>query len=167
MKYSMANKIHCFRIEKANKADESFLFCSRNIESIVALGASGRTVSWEEHVRWFDSILQSSSVVLYVVFHEMERIGQVRFDSVTEHTARISIYLIPDYIDKGLGSKVIKESCVLLRAERPDISSIEAEIRSSNVRSIKSFERAGFQRLSEKFNQNDDQSQIVVLRSVP
>lgn len=59
-------------------------------------------------------------------------------------TVKIGINIDPNYRGKGLGSRIITEGIEYVKNNYKDIKNIIAEIKSTNIASIKSFIRTGF-----------------------
>ncbi|KKK44809.1 hypothetical protein LCGC14_3166510, partial [marine sediment metagenome] len=94
-----------------------------------------------------DSLLLSSKDKVdgfYIVTDKEGRfIGQVRF-SIEKVSAVISISITKLFRGKGLASKIIVNSCKRLYQSRDRIKIIVANINTTNLSSVKTFERAGF-----------------------
>src|SRR5262245_37067142 len=68
-------------LRPAEPSDIRSLFEWRNDPLIVSVSSSGQGVSWEEHERWFSSVLGSSEHLLYIVnSHHAVPVGMVRLD---------------------------------------------------------------------------------------
>ncbi len=131
-------------LRRACALDKEIVFRWRNLDEIIALSTSKKTVTWDEHSTWFDCVLSSDSCVLLVVEQDNEPIGQVRFDKSESSGCSISVYLIPSEIGKGIGTFVIQEGCEIASCVWPTLRWVQASIQNTNERSIRSFTKAGF-----------------------
>jgi len=152
------------QLRKAIPEDCKTIFVWRNIPAIVALSRSGKTVTWEEHCRWFQSILSRDDSLLFIVSLKGTPIGQVRFDREDDRRFEVSIYLIPQYTGQGLGVLALKKAC-RQAFRRLNAFEIRATIRADNTHSISAFKRAGFVQ-SESSNANSE-FQILSMKRKP
>ena len=141
-------------LRKAVAKDREMIFGWRNIGELVALSRSGKSVTWEEHCKWFRSVLSRDDTLLFIVSLKGIPIGQVRFDREDDRRFEVSIYLLPQYTGKGLGVLALKTAC-RLAFRRVNVHEIRATIRADNALSISAFKKAGFSQ-SESFNADSD-----------
>ena len=81
-------------LRKAVKNDIELIFRWRNDPWTVSFSTTRRTVTWEEHVPWFNKIFADDSRLLYIIESEEKAcVGVVRLDKNDESYAVISIYL--------------------------------------------------------------------------
>ncbi len=129
-------------IRGARLSDGDLLLRWRNDPFIVALGSLRRTVTPEEHVRWFADALASGDRALYIIESDGEPIGQMRFDRLGE-SAVISIYVLEAWTGKGLGVVALRAGCGAI-FERWDIRRVVAHVRGDNRAGAAGFMKAGF-----------------------
>lgn len=72
------------------------------------------------------------------------KIGQVRFEIMSDLTASISVNMNPSFIGRGFGAYVISEATRTFFKENPKVVSVQAEILEENIVSKKVFEKAGY-----------------------
>ncbi len=125
-------------IRSANETDIVRLFDWRNNPEIVKLG-NGKKVKWNEHLSWFANALKSENIHLYII---EPNAGSVRLEK-DKDIAIISIYLLKEHRNKGLGLKTIEEVSKIA-FEKWEINRILAYIHRNNKISIKVFQKAGF-----------------------
>ena len=142
----MSDKLNTnqLRLREVERQDCEILFHWRNLPEIIELGSSQKSVQWNEHEAWFNSALKSPKCIIYIITFKKEPIGQLRFDREDQQRADISIYIVSQFIGKGLGRVAIREACKKLFNEKGSIREINALIREENIASIKAFERVGF-----------------------
>ncbi|HEY0234806.1 MAG TPA: GNAT family protein [Afipia sp.] len=133
------------RLLEATFNDARIVFDLRNDPFIVALGQSGKSVLWDEHLRWFKHCLESPDLHrIYLITIDALFCCVLRFDRKNTATATVSIYLRQTSIGRGIGVRAIKLGCELIANLWP-IKIIEAFVVSGNTRSERAFRRAGFQ----------------------
>lgn len=125
--------------------DSERIFMWRNRPEIVALGSLNRQVSEEEHSSWFEETIRGEHRCLYIVQLRNEAIGQVRFDWHERQRAEVSIYLLSEFTNRGLGVAALREGS--RRAfESGQADKIVSYVRHENPRSLAAFLKAGFVR---------------------
>jgi RimJ/RimL family protein N-acetyltransferase len=130
-------------LRNARPDDMRRVFEWRNLPEVVAWGAVPHTVTWQEHQRWFETVLAGGGHLLMIVMHEAREIGVVRFDRSSPVEAVISIYLVPDRVGRGLGVDAIRLACERIFAAW-DVAQIAAHTRKDNRPAIRAFQKAGF-----------------------
>jgi RimJ/RimL family protein N-acetyltransferase len=131
--------IKAFRYEDAN-----LIFNWRNDPYIVNLGSLKKTVTCEEHYTWFNRTLISETCKAYILEVDHIPAGQARFDLESESIAFISIYLIEQFSNKGLGIPFMELSCQSIFKTWPNLQSIIAIVRKENKIGQRYFLKANF-----------------------
>ena len=133
-----------FMIRKAIYNDVKNVFDLSNEEYVRQHSINKEKITWEQHVKWFRARLSDPLYEFYTVTDKEGRfIGQVRF-SIEKVSAVIIISITKLFRGKGLASKIIADSCKRLYQSRNRIKKIVANINTTNISSVKSFECAGF-----------------------
>lgn len=134
--------------------DAELIFQWRNDPWIVQKGSLNKTVTWEEHKDWFSNFIQNPYKKMFIIMVDHHPAGQVRFVS-EENTnkAEISIYLLKDFIGKGLGTQALQQACQEIK-QYLNIKFIIAYILKDNKHSCLAFEKAGFKK-SEDFQKTE------------
>jgi len=101
-------------------------------------------ISYEGHIKWFQTKLNSPNTALYVILLNQNPIGQVRFDC-SNNNAVISYSLDEKYRGKGLGTVMLQKSIVQFREDYGNDLSIVGYVRKENIPSIKAFRALSFQ----------------------
>lgn len=111
------------------------------------MSRSAEPVDWETHTIWFaSSLLDAGRIILLVgkVDGIAESVGMVRFDlDDAEKSAEISINLNPSDRGKGLSKPLLTSALSYFRRFH-DVP-IVAEIRKTNIASVRCFEGVGFE----------------------
>jgi RimJ/RimL family protein N-acetyltransferase len=108
-----------------------------------AASFSSQPISWEDHVRWFQSKLEDPRCLFYLASDERgEPIGQIRHD-MQDSESVISISLDAKLRGQGYGPEMIRLSCSKV-FEMTEIRSISAFVKPDNKASVQAFLKAGF-----------------------
>ncbi len=124
--------------------DAKLVFSWRNDPEIVSLGTTNKTVDWEDHIKWITNSINNSNRRIYLIQLDGVLAGQIRFDRQENNSAVISVYLTREFRGKGFGNKAISLGSDLIFKDWNNLNQIIAHIRSDNIGSIQSFEKAGF-----------------------
>ena len=127
----------------ASQDDCRQLFEWRNDPTTVAMSLVSEPVAWEDHVRWFESVLSNPARHLLVASDGEEKFGTVRFDDI-EDTAEISITVSPEKRGQGVGGILLELAADWAKSEL-GLDRILAQIKESNPASIAIFKKAGYQ----------------------
>ncbi len=139
-------------IRRATTHDIQRVFAWRNDPWIVSLSNSKRAVTWEEHKKWFLNVINNDKNLLLLIELDQEGIGTVRFDLENSQQATVTIYLLPSYVGRGIGTKVLIIACDVAFKHWKCLRSICAAILKNNLRSIRVFSKVGF---SVNFRNNE------------
>ena len=108
-------------------------------------------VGWDEHQAWYRASLATHSRLLVICEQQdlMEKVAVVRFD-VMNGRALISINLSPKMRGRGLAKACLRDAIIFFETIHNDVRHIDAEIKSANVASQRSFADVGFTLVSKK-----------------
>ncbi len=130
------------RVRRPRAEDEGVLLAWRNLPWIVRRGESRRRVTRKEHARWFGETLAGKRI-LFLIEVGSSPVGMVRFDQTESSTVEVSLYLLPLFIGRGLGTKALAQALVRLAEERPGVRLV-AKTLASNRTAKTFFEKWGF-----------------------
>ena len=133
-------------VRRADERDSRDIFDWRNDELTVEMSHTTDVVEWDGHSRWFAASLTDHNKLLVICEEEItaEKVAVVRFD-VEDDRALISINLSPLMRGKGKAKACLKDAIQYFISVYPNVGSIDAEIKSVNVASQRSFEGVGFE----------------------
>lgn len=131
-------------LRPAIDTDSQKLFEWRNHPTIRAVSRNSMPIAWEDHQKWFDSLKLSKEKTLLVGCVEDKSVGVVRFDTEGD-VAEISIYLVPEGGFTGQGRNLLLIAEQWLKAKRPDIKRIKANVLGKNCISQRLFVNANYQ----------------------
>jgi RimJ/RimL family protein N-acetyltransferase len=130
------------RIRLATIDDGELLHAWRNDPETRRQSRSEDPVTWDQHSRWLEGVIESPDHLLLVGEDEKGPVGTVRFD-IAAGGAEVSVTVAPERRGQGLSAHLLQLSC-----ERIDLP-IYAAVREDNVASIQMVERAGFRFVEE------------------
>lgn len=132
-------------LRKADKKDIDLIFNWANEKLCRANSISEKSISIEEHSKWFNEKLQDKSCEFYIMEINNIPVGQVRID-VKNNAGKISYSLDKKYRGQGYGSIIISllENRVI---EQKLCSSLIAVVKSGNIASRHIFESKGYKQL--------------------
>lgn len=129
----------------AEMEDSYDLWSWRNHPRVRRWCLNNKRINYKDHKRWLSRLFKSGNSITYIANDKiLGKIGQIRFDIKKYVLAYVSVNLNPQLLGRGMGSKIIKIGTRVFMKERPEIKTILAEIIDSNIRSKKSFEKAGY-----------------------
>src|SRR5690606_22792295 len=108
---------------------------------------SSAEVPFRDHDAWFTHSLSSARRRIYIALDENEaRIGMVSFDADAKR-ALVSINLAPDARGRGASHPLLEAALDAFHLDRPAVVEVIAEVKESNVASLRLFAAAGFGRV--------------------
>jgi len=122
--------------------DSESLFAWRNHPAIRAVSRNSGLINWEDHSRWFASLLTDPNRVMLVGQRDGVPIGVVRFD-IQNHRAEVSIYLVPGIT--GCGRDLLRSAEMWFAQNRQDINVLHADVLGGNERSHQLFLSSGYE----------------------
>ena len=129
-------------LREATMDDKDLLFEWTNDPVVRSESFHSEEISYEEHSKWFDRIMSDENELQFVLVSGDEDIGQARL-TIEDGNAVVSYSIAPDNRGQGFGTEVIR----LLQEEARKNSRIHrlvAQVKSSNIASMKCFEKSGF-----------------------
>jgi len=122
--------------------DSERLFAWRNDPVIRAVSRNSDFINWEDHSRWFASLLNDPNRVLLIGQREGVPIGVVRFD-IQNHQAEVSIYLVSGIT--GCGRDLLCSAEIWFAQNRREINVLRADVLGGNERSHQLFLSSGYE----------------------
>jgi UDP-2,4-diacetamido-2,4,6-trideoxy-beta-L-altropyranose hydrolase len=123
--------------------DATLLFAWRNDERTRRQSFDSRPLDPTGHVDWLTKVISDEDRSLLLVSRVGREVACVRFDCAAER-ATVSIYLDPDLHGHGAGVPALMAAIDWLRAARPEIRLVEADVLAGNRASHALFASAGF-----------------------
>lgn len=123
-------------------------------------------VPWESHKKWFSNYLVTRRSQMYICIDDSgHKLCMVRFDKLVDNDKNceyeISINLNPKYRGQRLSSTLVDLAiCHFVKQKDGQVTGILAEIKPSNIASIKCFGRASFEQLRSEVNSEEDNKKV-------
>ncbi len=137
----MAEEEKNITCRKATQADAKLIFDWSNDPLVRAQSFNSAEIVWENHVKWFEKKLQSTTDLLLIALVNNEPAGLVRFENINQKTT-IGVLLDDAFRGKGLSSKIILGATDYYFSEHS--GPISAFIKAENLASVKAFQKSGF-----------------------
>lgn len=131
------------RLNTATKNDCNDIWLWRNHPDARKNFFNEKTVSWQDHRKWFYSKINDPGTRIYLAVLKEDKIGVIRFE-IKGSLVKVSVNLNPDFFGKGLGSKVIRFGTEKFLNETKVKKRIIAETKRDNIASQKAFAKAGY-----------------------
>ncbi|WP_373532726.1 GNAT family N-acetyltransferase [Vampirovibrio sp.] len=144
--FAVNNSENSIQLKRVISDDREALFHWRNHPSVRQHSIHTDEISWDAHCQWFEQTLQNPQRVLLLGQNENGPVGVLRYDLHEDHSALISVYLVPERMGQGWGALLLKAGNQWLKGEYPAVSPVLAEIFPDNPASIRAFEKAGYQK---------------------
>ncbi|MEI2635671.1 MAG: UDP-2,4-diacetamido-2,4,6-trideoxy-beta-L-altropyranose hydrolase [Methylotenera sp.] len=144
--YRVAQALHSeivINLRQANKFDEKLLFEWRNHPKIRAVSFNKNEITWDQHHNWFSASLSNSNRVLLIGEYNNKSVGVVRFD-LQNDDAEISIYLVQENENNGLGLPLIRSAEKWICKHRRGVKKLNANVLETNKLSQQFFIKAGY-----------------------
>jgi RimJ/RimL family protein N-acetyltransferase len=124
-------------------ADMELIFAWRNRPEIIDLATSRRAVSWDEHAAWFPAAVVDEDRLMFLIELDGRPVGQLRFDRVSPDCCQVTIYLLPEFTGKGIGTRALALGCSRAFEQMP-VGRLRAFVRDDNLPSVAAFSKVGF-----------------------
>lgn len=115
----------------------------RNAEETRRHAHDPKPIPWERHRAWFDGVLRDPLRALLIAERAQQPVGVLRYDCEGSRCT-VSIYLVPGQHGHGYGPRVLCVGHEWLKANRPDVTTVRAEILPDNLDSAEAFRQAGY-----------------------
>lgn len=131
-------------IRKVKQEDINDIFELSNKDYVRRYSFNKRKIEWEDHVNWFNRIIEDKNVAFYVISDKDDHfLGQVRFN-INNNSAIISISLSELIVGKGFSKMILRQSVDKLFRENNAIDEIIAFVSEDNIASVKLFTSSNF-----------------------
>lgn len=138
-------------LRPANRNDCNLLFIWANDANVRENSFNTSNITYQEHINWFHSKLESNKSYIYICSIESNLIGQVRLDIVKD-SGLIDYSIAKEFRGKGYGSLILLELIDVIRLEKIKMIELIGRVKFINIPSQKSFVKAGFSyRIYDKY----------------
>jgi len=135
-------------IRNAGIEDSRYLFEWRNDPNTRNASLNTGVIKWEDHEKWYLSVLKNPQVVIYIAEDKPEESsprGMCRFNLSDEtDSAEVSINLNPEHRGKGIAQSILHDAIGVFTQQHPQVLELTATIRAENLPSMKIFVSENF-----------------------
>lgn len=132
-------------VRLAVAADALLVWPWRNNEAIRRYCFDSAPVSLDKHISWWNRTLSDPKRVLLLGRLGGKEVGVIRYDFIESRQAKVSIYLNPEMMGRGVGECWLRAGLGWLMQNYSEIDTVVAEVMSKNIASLRVFLAAGFQ----------------------
>ena len=136
------------QIRLADESDSKNIFAWRNHPFIRKSSISTDEINWNDHNTWFEDKCGKVNSPILIGEIDHKPIGVVRFD-IDKDISDVSIYLVPEKSNRGLGTKLLSAAENWLAINRSNVKTVRAFVLCGNEASIKLFARLKYIKTSE------------------
>lgn len=104
---------------------------------------NNRKISWQEHKKWFHSLIKDSRPYIFIARKGSQKIGVIRFED-KRGKMTVSVNLNPKFIFRGFGAKIIRMGSRMILKKERTAKQIIAKIKKNNLPSQRVFSKAGY-----------------------
>ena len=128
-------------LRKANERDRKRLFDWANEPQTRANSFHQEKILWEDHVEWFERMMQSEDAQIFIAMDFMKPVGQIRLD-IEDNVGRISYSVDEECRGVHLGRKMLS---LLEKEAVGKVTRLVAEVKPDNTASRRNFEKLGYE----------------------
>ena len=138
-------------LRPARSADAKLLWQWANDSDVRRASFSPEPIAWEAHEAWLEAKLATSRTRIWLLEHDCEPVGQVRYDS-DGAVAEIDYSVAAPSRGRGFGAVLLHRSAPLACGEL-SVGVLVGLVRDDNHASCRAFERAGFRATGREVRQ--------------
>lgn len=131
-------------LRKATEADIEILFRWVNDKLVRENSFDSHTISFDEHVAWFNRMASDPNKVQYILVLNDKPIGQIRL-SINGDEAEISYSISKSVRGRGYGKEIIRLAIKQVKADYPSVVKLIGKVKPSNAASYCCFLKNGFE----------------------
>lgn len=142
-------------LRTAEPADIQDVFDLSNENDVRKNSFNSDQIKLEDHKKWFKNKIEDYDHIFLIIKSGTDFLGQVRFD-LNENDATISISISKKFRELGLSINILEQSIEYLKVNATHIKIIKAYIKESNKKSVRLFEKMGFENKKNFWMENHD-----------
>ena len=100
-------------------------------------------IKYDEHVQWFNRMLNRNDVKMYILMEDNKPVGQIRLN-INDTNAEISYSIASDFRGMGYGRKIVSLVVDEIKMNIPEVLTVSAQVKPGNSASKSIFEKEGF-----------------------
>lgn len=127
----------------ANENDVLMIYEWANDAEVRQNSFSSKTISLDEHKKWFYDKLKSDKTDMYIYVYDNIPVGQIRID-YEECVGTISYSIANAHRGHGLADRMLRLVEIKVKENRKEIDILRANVKVENKISQKKFENQGY-----------------------
>ena len=131
-------------LRKAEKDDMDLLFRWANDPVVRSNSFNTDLIPYENHVKWFNKIMEDPSVLQFILMDDDIPVGQIRLN-IEDNEAEIGYSIGSEFRGKGYGHKILQLIAEEITSEHPQITTLIAKVKTDNIASNKLFKSEGYE----------------------
>lgn len=131
-------------LRDAQTTDRNLLFLWANEQMVRKNSFSTEKIPYEDHVQWYETILQRTDCRQYIYEYEGNPVGQIRIVFHGEK-AEINYSICAESRGKGLGKEMLCLMREKVKSEFPEVKYLIAKVKPENENSSNAILGSGFQ----------------------
>ena len=128
---------------EVNINDMNIFFNWINDPLVRSLSFNSEKVALKVHEKWFLNKINDANCIMLLFFKSNKPVGQIRIEKYFLKQAVINISISSENRGKGYSVNMLKKASKYFHYKNPEFI-INAYIKSNNLKSINSFEKASF-----------------------
>jgi RimJ/RimL family protein N-acetyltransferase len=137
------------QLKRASEQDLMLIFDWANDDICRQNSFKTEKIELRQHIDWYENVLKSDNVFLYILYKGKSPIGQIRI-STEERTATINYSLDEKYRGQGYGEVILIKLEEEISKEKLPIVCLVAKVKHSNKASKRIFEKLGYSTFDKK-----------------
>lgn len=140
-------------MRRAQALDEDMILSWRNHDTVRSFMFNTEVIAVEDHRQWFRNMLgDTTQVFLIGESPGLGPVGVVKFNlSPDNEEAFVGIYLAPHRLGSGIGATLLQTAEEWFLKDGPKVKRFRAEVKETNVPSLRLFEKCGYEGTRGKF----------------
>lgn len=130
-------------LRKAEKTDIDLLFTWANDPVVRNNSFITDPIPYEDHVKWFNKMMDDSNVIQFILVDEDIPIGQIRLNVYGEE-AEIGYSIGSEFRENGYGHRILQLVVQEIKKNYPEINKLIAKVKPDNKASNLLFSKEGY-----------------------
>lgn len=137
-------------LRRAERQDADLLFQWVNEDLVRKNSFSSEHIPYDEHIRWYESILVRDDIKQYIFMEDDIPVGEVRI-TVKGEEAEISYCICMEKRCMGYGKEMLALLQKTVKKEFPWVKRLIAKVKPENVASQKTLTDVGYEKKCDVF----------------
>ena len=131
-------------LRELEEQDKDILFEWANDKKVRENAFSQTPISYEEHTRWFNNVINDNKILVYVLLENNIPVGQCRLNIDDKGLAEVDYSIATSHRGSGLGKLLISLVISEVKTNHREIKALIGKVKPGNEVSSKCFISNGF-----------------------